>query len=482
MANFSRRKFLRDSTCAAMGSTAFLSSAINLGMFNTLAARPHILNNSNDYKAIVCVLLAGGCDTYNVLVPTDDDPYEEYESTRIGISLDRTDEQQLKILNRPVGMPEFGVHGALGDVKTMFDAGELSFLTNVGTLSEPLANYTEYNDAIKKRPLGLYSHSDQQMQWQTSLPDTRTGLGFGGRMADILHDMNTIDKISMNISLDGKNRFQVGSSTAEFSIANNATQDNLGYSGYPTWYQESGFLNDNKNGTIKSLADQTYNNIFQQTLGSLTSSTADSIEIYKAALGKLTPLSTSFSDSRFSNDLKMVAELISVHQHLGLNRQVFFVRVNGFDNHSNLLDAQNNVLPEVNAGLLEFKNALQEIGKFNDVVTYTISDFARTLTSNGSGSDHAWGGNQMIMGGAINGGQIYGEFPSLALDGLLNVSHRGVLIPTTSIDEFYAEIALWFGVSPNDIDYVLPNLCRFYDSSNCTTSIPTDYMPIGMFQ
>jgi len=481
MANFSRRKFLKDSTCAAMGSTAFLSAAINLGVFNTLAARPHILGNSNDYKAIVCILLSGGCDTYNILVPTENGAYAEYQTTRNDIALDRLNPEELVALERPMGEPEFSVHGRLTEIKTLFDTNKLSFIANIGTLNEPIATNTEYF-AGAKRPLGLFSHSDQQMQWQTSLADSRIGVGFGGRLADILHDMNTIDKISMNISLAGKNRFQVGQNTAEFSIANDATAANLGYNGYPSYYSESGFLNDNKNGTINSLADQTYNNIFQQTIGSVAVSTAESIEIYKTALAKLTPISTEFSDTRLSKDLKKTAELISVQQDLGLNRQVFFVRMGGFDNHGNLLDEHNMNLPELNNALFEFKNALEEIGKFDEVLTFTISDFARTLTSNGSGSDHAWGGNQMIMGGAIKGGEIFGEYPSLSLDGNLNITPRGVLIPTTAVDEFYAEVALWFGVSPNDLDYVLPNLCRFYDSSNCTTSIPNDYMPLGMFQ
>lgn len=138
------------------------------------------------------------------------------------------------------------------------------------------------------------------------------------------------------------------------------------------------------------------------------------------------------------------------------------------------------MLPIVSNALNEFNNAMTELGMQDNVVTFTMSDFARTLTSNGNGSDHAWGGNSMIMGGPINGGNIFGEFPSLSLTSPLNLSNRGLLIPTTSVDEFYAEIALWFGVSPNDLSYILPNICNFY-SPTCPAPVPSGFMPIGMF-
>lgn len=480
----SRRKFLGEASCAAIGSTAFLSSVLNLGMINTLAARPHIITNTNDYKAMVCILLAGGADTFNVIVPTENTEYADYQATRGTLALDRdaTNPAQLLDLDYDDNGRTFAVHAGMNRVRDMFDGGDLAFLANIGTLVEPIANKSEYEAGTKKIPLGLYSHSDQIMQWQTSVPQSRSGIGVGGRMADVLHDMNTISQISMNISLAGKNPFQTGNQNQEYSMSRSTTAANIGLDGFSSYWSDSGFLNDAKNMAIGDVVEQEYANIFEQTIGSLTSQTQASIEVFEAAFANIVPLNTTFSDNNLSNDLKKIAETISVRSHLGANRQIFFVTIGGWDHHDDVINNQNVMLPIVSNALAEFNDALHEINMHNDVVTFTISDFARTLTTNGNGSDHAWGGNQMIMGGSVNGGQIYGNFPSLALeDNDLNLSGRGRILPTTSVDEFYAEIALWFGVSPNDLDYILPNLCNFYSSSGCTQPPGAGYSPLGMF-
>lgn len=480
----SRRTFLGEASCAAIGSTAFLSSFLNLGMINTLAARPHIISNTSDYKAMVCILLAGGADTFNVLVPTETSEYNDYVTTRGSLALDKdaTNPAQLLDLDYDDNGRTFAVHAGMSKVRDMFDSGNLSFIANIGTLIEPIINVADYQSGTKKLPLGLYSHSDQIMQWQTSVPQSRSAVGVGGRMADLLQDMNTIPNVSMNISLAGKNRFQTGNQYNEYSISNSTTSANIGYDGLPSWWSNAGFLNDIKNGVINNAVEQEYNNIFQQTMSTLTEQTAESLEIFQKAFGNIVPLNTPFSDTNLSKDLKKIAETISVRDHLGANRQIFFVTIGGWDHHDNVINNQNAMLPIVSNALSEFNDALTEIGMQNDVVTFTISDFARTLTTNGNGSDHAWGGNQMIMGGPINGGQIFGDFPSLALENNdLNLSNRGRLLPTTSVDEFYAELALWFGASPNDLDYILPNLCNFYSSNNCTEPPLANFSPIGMF-
>ncbi len=482
--NISRRNFIGQASCAAIGSTAFLSSALNLGMINTLAARPHVITNTNDYKAMVCILLAGGADTFNVLIPTEQSEYDDYAATRGDLALDKdaSDPQEIIDLDYDNAGRTFGIHAGMDKVRDMFDTGDLSFIANIGTLVEPIANATEYANGNKKRPLGLYSHSDQIMQWQTSVPTSRSAVGVGGRMADILHDMNTIPEISMNISLSGKNRFQTGNDFNEYSISRNTTETNIGYERYPASWSNSGMLNDMRNNAINNIAEQEYANIFAKTMGSLTKQTSDSIEVFKEAMGRVIPFEEdAFSDTNLSNDLKKIAETISVRQHLGANRQIFFVTLGGWDHHDNVLGNQAAMLPMVSNALHEFNEAMKTINMHNDVVTFTISDFARTLTSNGNGSDHAWGGNQMIMGGPVMGSQIFGDYPSLALENNdLNLHDRGRILPTTSVDEFYAELALWFGVSSNDLDYILPNLCNFY-SSNCPADVPANYAPIGMF-
>jgi len=473
---------LGEASCATVGSMAFLSSVLNLGAINTLAARPHILANTGDYKAMVCILLAGGCDTHNVLVPTKTSEYNSYVATRGSLALsNNANPAQLIPLNYNNGGKTYSVHAGMSRVRDMFNQGNLSFLANIGTLIEPIANKAEYDSGLKKIPLGLYSHSDQIMQWQTSVPQSRSAVGVAGRIADILHDMNTIPEISMNISLSGKNRFQTGNEYNEYSISRNTTGANIGFTPFPSWWSDSGHKTNLKNSAIKSMVEQQYNNVFHETIGTLTKQSIESIDKFRIALENVVPLTTTFSTSGLSQDLKKIAELISVRPFLGASRQIYYVTYGGWDHHDNVINNQNAMLPVLSNAMAEFNDAMNEIGQHDNVVTFTISDFGRTLTSNGNGSDHAWGGNQMVMGGPITGSQIYGNYPSLALtNNDFNLSTRGRILPTTSVDEFYAELALWYGVSPNDLNYILPNLCNFY-SPTCPADLPANYMPLGMF-
>ncbi len=470
--NISRRQFLGQASCAAIGSTAFLSTALNLGMINTAAARPHIIGSNGDYKAMVCILLAGGADSFNMLVPQESAEFADYQAVRGSLALGTNDLLAVNPSNTPGR--SFGIHNGMTSVKNLFDAGNLSFLSNIGTLVEPIMDVDDLYSGSKQIPLGLYSHADQIMQWQTSVPQSRTAVGVGGRMADMLKDMCGIDGVSMNISLDGKNRFQAGNTVIEYSIANNATPENLGFEAPPEWWPNRGYLSQSRNQVVNNMVEDVYSNIFQDTYSSLTRQTVESIDLFKSALSKKPDIPVAFSEARLSQDMRMMAEIISVQQHLGNNRQIFFTTFGGWDHHDEVLLNQGRMLPILSNAMGEFYQAMEALGLQDDVVTFTISDFARTLTSNGNGSDHAWGGNQMIMGGAIDGGNIFGNYPNIALNDALNIDERGRFVPTTSVDEFYAELALWFGASSNDLSYILPNIGNFYSYS-------AGNPPIGIF-
>ena len=473
----SRRHFLGEASCAAVGSTSFLSTALNLGMIKTAAARPHILNNTEDYKAIVCILLAGGADSHNILVPTHPDRYQEYVDTRADLALlpaypnPPDDFYNFYI---PLNGVNYGINGGMSSVQNLFNQQKLSFISNIGTLIEPIGDKAAFDSGTYKLPLGLYSHSDQIMQWQTSVPQDRSAVGVGGRIADILNDAQSVQEISMNISLDGKNRFQSGNQVLEYSISNDANQSNVGLDGLPSSYSNGGFLNQTKNTVVQNMVEMEYSNLFHKAYGTLASQSIDAIEIMKAALGKVPPINSAFSSSALSQDLLMMAKMMSIRSELGKSRQIFFTTFGGWDHHDNVIGSQSAMLPELSNGLGELYTALEELEIEDNVTVLTISDFARTLTSNGNGSDHAWGGNQMIMGGAVNGGQIFGTYPSLALNSDFNLSERGRILPTTSVDELYASIALWFGVSPNDLSYILPNISNFHSplSSYTPASLP----------
>lgn len=481
-----RRDFIRNISCGAMGTTTLMSSLTSLGALNGLTKIGADSAPGEDYKALVCILFSGGMDTFNVLVPSGttvggDNGFNEYRTLRTDLALSSAG--TLLSLNNPqcgsfrgfnCAYSSYGVHPAMTGVRDLFNSGKLAFISNIGTLVEPLMNESEFYNSQKKIPLGIYSHSDQIMQWQTSVPQSRDALGVGGRMADILNANNSNNGISMNISLAGKNVFQRGQFVTEYSISDNVDPNNVGLQSFPTWWGNSGLLNDMRTNAIDSLVSKTYANLLQKTYSSTAKNSMASFEIFKEALKRVPTIQTSFPNTGLSRDLLAITKVMSVRQQLGAKRQIFFVNIGGWDMHDGLMGGLNNMLPIVSQAMKAFYDSTVELGIAENVTTFTISDFARTLTSNGNGSDHAWGGNNMIMGGAVNGGRIFGAYPKMDVSNsnALNVSFRGNFIPAVSTDEMYAELALWYGVSPSDLCYILPNLGNFYSYS-------VNNMPVG---
>ena len=295
-------------------------------------------------------------------------------------------------------------------------------------------------------------------------------------MADILNANNANNGISMNISLAGKNVFQRGQSVSEYSISDNVDPNNVGLQSFPSWWGNQGLLQEMRTNAIDSLVGQTYSNLLQKTYSATAKESMASFEIFKEALKRVPIISTTFPNTSLAGDLAAITKVMSVRQQLGTKRQIFFVNYGGWDMHDGLLGGLNGKLPVVSQAMKAFYDSTVELGISENVTTFTISDFARTLTSNGNGSDHAWGGNNMIMGGAVNGGRIFGAYPKMTLNSSnnRNISYRGNFIPTVSTDEMYAEIALWYGVSPSDLCYVLPNLGNFY--SYAANNYPIGFM------
>ncbi|MEM9848683.1 MAG: DUF1501 domain-containing protein [Bacteroidota bacterium] len=472
----SRRRFFGEASCAALGSTALLSSVANMKLWNALAV-PTVGANE-DYKALVCILLAGGNDSYNMLIPRSGEAYTNYQNTRADLAL--SSNAVLPISPITSDGVDYGLHPSMSGLQSLFADGNAALVANIGTLIEPIANRTEYYDRIKRRPLGLYSHSDQIQQWQTSVPQSRAAIGWGGRMADILMDMNSNENISMNISLSGRNVFQSGELTMEYTISNEGN----GADGIEpiSGYGNNGFLNRIRENAVNSLLEDVYSDIFKSTYANLKSDALVAQEEFAAAIAKVPPFAdkpngdAAFGAHYLAQNLRMVAKTIGARQDLGMKRQTFFITFGGWDHHNEVLDNQLYMLGVVSDALKDFYDVLKnDLGIEQNVTAFTVSDFGRTLTSNGQGSDHAWGGNQIIVGGALNGREIYGQYPSLSLnetDNPLNLSDRGALIPTTAVDQYFAEMALWFGVSPNDLSTILPNIGNFYDISSAD-------MPIG---
>lgn len=462
-----RRSFIGQAGCAAIGSTTLFSTLANLFMANAVASERYQF--SGDYKALVCFFLSGGNDSFNMLVPRSTDEYNIYQATRSDLALSLN--SLLPINPTNTGGQQYGVHPALTDIQNLFETGKAAFVSNVGTLIEPIENKTEYTSGQKHLPLGLYSHADQTMQWQTSVPQSRDAVGWGGKVADILHSLNSIPQVSMNISLAGRNTFQTGNTLMEYVINRNGS---TGIN--PILYQNNqGFLNLIRRAAIDDFMSMTYSNAMQQTFATQTKNALEVQELFGNAIANVPEFATQFSTHFTSQNMKMIAKVIAARTQLGMSRQTFFVDLGGWDMHAEVLNTQNVLFGYVNNAMSEFYQALEELGMTENVTTFTVSEFGRTLTSNGNGSDHAWGGNQLVMGGAVNGTKLYGTYPNLSLTSNINLSDRGVLIPSVSTDEYFAELALWFGVSPMDLPQIFPNIGTFYD-------INSSNYPIGFLQ
>ncbi len=457
--------------CGAMSSISMASAFLNLQATRAMANA----SNPNDYKSLVCVFLNGGNDSFNMLAPKGNE-YAGYSTARGGVGNGgiALAENTLQSINGPSNRL-FGLHPDLtadltdvnsasggNGVRGLYNRGKLAFVANVGSLIQPTTN-TSYR-AGSNLPLGLFSHADLQRHWMTSFPQDRAQLkGWGGKMADILQSCNDPESISMNISLSGVNIFETGRDVSPYSIGTGGATPVNNYFADPA---------DTNNDRYKvfsqiqnSLLNHTYSNLMSQTLADTHRISLEAAIAFNQAVDAVT-LSTPFDTDYLSQRMLKIAQVIGARSDLGQRRQVFFVQLGGFDNHSDLLSAHPINMGYLSRALSSFYQATEELNMANDVVTFTASDFARTLSSNGQGSDHAWGGNQLVMGGEIAGGNIRGDYPtSLAtpVDGngeTINLG-RGRLIPTTSVDQYFSELATWFGVPSGQLSDVLPNLANF---------------------
>lgn len=466
----SRREFIGQASCAGVGTTALFSTLLGLRLANSLAAQT--VPTGSDYKALVCLFLAGGNDSFNMLVPTTNGEYDAYAKIRGNLALAR--DTLLQITPGNLGGRTLGIHPAMPEVRDLFNAGRLAFVSNVGSLVRPttLADYT----AGRYRPVSLYSHADQVKQWQTCIPDQRTAIGWGGRAADIIHSLNKSSLVSMNISLAGQNVFLTGQQAFTYCVNSGGATALTGYD--PLAVNN---LTAVRSAAVDSTLTATYQNLFEQTYAN---STIDAVETYyeftKAITGitLATPIPTGNS---VASNLAMIARIAAANGALGTKRQVFFVQLGGWDHHADVLTKQQSMLPIISQALNFFWSALSEVGLQNNVTLFTASDFGRTLTSNGNGSDHAWGANHMAMGGAVAGGYVFGNKAQGYYPDFQNISTidtgQGRLIPGVAVDEYARDLLTWFGISATDLDYVLPAFSSRFAGREALGVIGTPYSP-----
>jgi uncharacterized protein (DUF1501 family) len=346
---YNRRNFIKTAGVFSLGlSTPFISA------FNMKAMQAAALDNisdKDDYKALVCLFLNGGNDSFNMLVPVGDVEYNEYAVTRSGLAINKED--LIPVYTDNVQGKSFGVHPSMFDIASLFNNGHLTFIVNTGSLIQPTTK-EEYKNKSVPLPLGLFSHSDQQHHWQTANPGGRTSVGWAGKIADMMHGMNDNSLISMNISLSGTNVFQYGNSTSEFAIKwNNGAGSIKGYNG------KKG-INIGRTQGINMLFERQYSDIYEKTYMDILRSAQMGSKQFDEAVDSAPDFITEFKDDEISQSFKMIAKTIAVRETLGFKRQIFFLKFNGWDHHNDLLVNQSEMLKVVNDGLISFSEVLNQ--------------------------------------------------------------------------------------------------------------------------
>ncbi len=438
-----RRTFIRQAACAALTTSGILNTIFDL---RRLSAAPM---DTSDYKALICLFLYGGNDANNLIIPHDTSGYASYVAARGVLAIPQASLLPLTLQNGDGR--DFAFHPNLPELQGLFNQGKLGIVANVGTLVAPVtrAQYLAGGAAV---PPQLFSHADQSVQWQTSVPDQISKTGWGGRMADLLQSLNAGSKISLSLSIAGTNTFEVGNTVLPYVISPTGS---VGLTGF------DGSANANvRLQAFKDLLALPHNNLFEQAYADTVSRSIAANDLLTSALTGIPTFQTVFPNSSLGGQLNMIAKLIAARNNLSMGRQIFFCSVGGYDTHGDQLTGQANLFTELSQGLNAFYAATNELGIAQNVTTFTASDFGRTYPTNGGGSDHGWGSHQFVLGGAVQGGRLFGTFPTLAVNGPDDTG-QGRWIPTTSVDEFSATLATWFGVSASDLSAVLPNIGRF---------------------
>jgi len=443
----SRREFLK--RCCSLGAAG---AAAHLTRFGLMTANAQ---STTGYKALVCIFMNGGNDANNMILPLNTSSavhpvtYSQYATARQGIAIQST--AALPVSSN--GVP-YGLHPQLNNIRNLYNSNKAAMIFNVGTLVGPMTK-SQMNNPPFPLPRNLYSHSDQTQQWQTANPTVAGGTGWGGRMTDIIANATPFPA---GVSVSGNSTLLTGAQTGGVTIAPGS---NFGLNSFGnTAAMQARFTALQQILTFDSGVQ------LISASGGVLSKALTSAQEINAALTSGTPLTTVFPNTGLGQQLAQVARIMQVRGALGMDRQIFFASIGGFDTHSNVLNDQAGLLATIDAAVGAFQNALIELNIEQNVITFTESEFNRTMNSNNTnGSDHAWGGHHFVIGGPVKGGLGYGTFPNPTLGGPDDVSNRGLLLPTTSLDQYAATMASWFGVPDASLTgaagAVFPNLVNF---------------------
>ncbi|MDO6385080.1 MULTISPECIES: DUF1501 domain-containing protein [unclassified Uliginosibacterium] len=452
MSQASRREFLRRA-----GALTLLRTAGPLGLQLAGIGAAAAANRPDDYRAIVCLFMYGANDGHNTVIPLDESGYARYATARTVLALPR--EQLLPLAaSQPLGL-----HPELEPLQRLYQRGKTAVLANVGPLIVPIRDAASFKGTNIARPPKLFSHNDQQAIWQAFSPEGAK-IGWGGRIADLLASHNG-KQLFTAISAAGNAVFLASDKTIQYQITpggaigfNRVTSGNR----YPPQIAEA----------LRAQIAASQDELFGSEYAAVVNRSIEAHGLLSAALARLPEndpridLPPELAQDKLAQQLRIVARMIGVRddESIRQRRQIFFVSLNGFDTHDNQLAKQGELLRSVAQSVAYFQEAMEELGVADKVTLFTASDFGRALLSNGDGSDHGWGSHHFIVGGAVKGGQLYGQFPEVALNTTTDVGN-GRLLPTTAVDQYAATLARWMGVAEADLPVVLPNIGNFASSN-----------------
>lgn len=460
MAYYNRRRFLQTTAAGFLGATGALAG---LGRRQAFAA------NTSGYKALVGVFLKGGADMFDAVLPRDQASHDQFLQVRPNIvngygdgSRTRASLLALQPGNASnFGGREFGLVPELASVQSLFQSGEAAIVGSVGPLLEHI-DRTSFSSGLADLPSRLFSHNDQQSTWM-ALATEGAQAGWGGGFIREMSRAASPSNPDFSLVTAGSNDvFLAGADAFPFKAPFNPASADL-------------TLLTNSNATsgahgaaalefmVKHLRDQGNhtNNLFAKDIARGQARGIDNMATYRLAAETQGDLTTVFPNTNLGRQLATVAKNIQIRGTIGNTRQVFYTDVGGFDSHDNQPNSMPGRLSEVFDAISAFRNAMVELGVWDDVALFTMSDFGRTLTDNGDGTDHGWGSHQFVFGGQVQGGNIYGDMPEMDPASDRFTASRARLIPSVSVDQYAATLGAWFGLDNGEVDSVFPNLNRF---------------------
>ena len=460
----SRRNLLRTSGAFGLASMA--------GLMPTLSAFQAQAADTSGYKALVCVFFLGGMDCHDTVLPYDDTSYNRYADIRASLmdlyanqpgGSSRDKARLLELIpdnDADFGGRRFALPEHLTGIKGLFDSGAAAIIANVGPLSVPL-NRVEWENQSVKTPKRLFSHNDQQSTWMSSEPEGAQ-FGWGGRFADaVFTSAGTGDADFLTMTSLGNDVFLTGEFTKPYQVGTGGPAEVELLKFYEALRAEPGGeeIYQRMRDHFEAMNFNRFN-LIERDIAAAMNGALETNETFKSAIEDKTDFMDAFPGNFLGQQLRTVAETISVREQLGRSRQIFFVAIGGFDTHSNQATDLPGLHTEIDTSVVAFYNAMGALGLSDSVTLFTASDFGRTLAINGDGTDHGWGAHHFVVGDAVVGRQIYGDIPPYDFGHDYDAG-SGRLIPTTSVEQMAAPLGRWFGLTEEEVNIALPNLSTF---------------------